>query len=257
MKKHATAALLAAVALTLASCGGNAGGAGGNQGGGDMQGMDHGGSGGEQSQQAARETDHGVALGREEKTGGGMAGMDHGDNMGGMDHGGMFSKDMAAMSREMVMPNGKYSDKAFIDAMVPHHEGAVEMAEVALEEAEHPEIRNVAEDIVSSQRAEIRMFGEIREREYGSAESTMEMNEGDMRAMGMSDPEELAKADPFDKAFIDDMIPHHESAIAMAEVAREKTDDPEIRRIAEDIVTAQEREIAQMKEWRQEWYPEG
>ncbi len=256
MKKHATAALLAAAALTLASCGGNAG-AGGNQGGGDMQGMDHGGSGGERSQQAARETDHGVAPGQEEKTGGGMAGMDHGDNMGGMDHGGTGSGDMAAVSREMVMPNGKYSDKAFIDAMVPHHEGAVEMAEVALEKAEHPEIRNVAEDIVSSQRAEIRTFGEIREREYGSAESTMEMDERDMRAMGMSDPKELAKADPFDKAFIDDMIPHHESAIAMAEVAREKTDDPEIRAIAEDIVTAQEREIAQMEEWREEWYPEG
>ena len=131
------------------------------------------------------------------------------------------------------------------------------MAEVALKQAEHPEIRNVAEDIVSSQRAEITTFGEIREREYGSAESTMEMDEQDMQAMGMSDPEELSKAEPFDKAFIDDMIPHHESAIAMAEVAREKTDDPEIREIANDIVSAQEREIEQMKQWRQQWYPEG
>ena len=241
VKKHAIAALLAAAALTLGSCGGGAGGGGQ----GDMQGMDHGGSGGDRSSQQAP---------REEKSGGGMAGMDHSD----MGHGEeMGSGDMAQMSREMVMPNGEYSDKAFIDAMVPHHEGAVEMAEVALENAEHPEIRNVAEDIVSSQRAEIRMFGEIRREKYGSAEGQMEMDEMDMQAMGMSDPEELAQADPFDKAFINDMIPHHESAIAMAEVAREKTDDPEIREIAEDIVTAQEREIAQMKEWRKEWYPEG
>jgi uncharacterized protein (DUF305 family) len=157
----------------------------------------------------------------------------------------------------MVMPDGKYSDKAFIDAMVPHHEGAVEMAEVALKRAEHPEIKKVAGDIISSQRAEIRAFGEIREREYGSAKSSMKMNEQDMQAMGMSDPEELAKARPFDKAFIDDMIPHHESAIAMAEVARKETKDPEIRRIANDIISAQEREIKQMKQWREEWYPEG
>jgi uncharacterized protein (DUF305 family) len=245
VKKHAIAALLAAAALTLASCGGSAGGQGGSQGGGDMQGMDHGGSGGEQSSQQAP---------REETTGGGMAGMDHSN----MDHGEeMSSGDMAQMSREMVMPNGEYSDKAFIDAMVPHHEGAVEMAEVALENAEHEEIRGVAEDIISSQRAEIEVFGEIRQEKFGSAESTMEMNEQDMQAMGMSDPEELAKADPFDKAFIDDMIPHHESAIAMAEVAREETNDPEIRRIAEDIVSAQEREIKQMKQWREEWYPQG
>lgn len=219
------APLLAAATLTLASCGGNAGG--GDKG--DMQGMDHGGSGG------------------------GMAGMDHSD----MGHGEMGSKEMAQMSREMVMPNGEYSDKAFIDAMVPHHEGAVEMAEVALERAEHPEIRNLAEEIISAQRAEIEMFGEIRQEKFGSAEGQMDMNEQDMQAMGMSDPQELAKADPFDKAFIDDMIPHHESAIAMAEVARKNTDDPEIREIANDIVSAQEREIGQMERWRQQWYPEG
>lgn len=245
MRKHAIAALLAAIGLTLASC---ASSAGGEQGGGDPQGNDHGGSGGDRSQQAARETDHGEAPRQKEMRGGGMA---------GMDQGGMSSKDMAATSREMVMPNGEYSDKAFIDAMVPHHERAVEMAEVALDEADRPQIRDVAEDIVSSQRSEIRMFGEIRERKYGSAEPTTEMNEEDMRAMSMSDPRELAKARPFDKAFIDEMIPHHQSAIAMAEVARKETKDPEIRKIAEDIVSAQEREIEQMEGWREQWYPTG
>jgi uncharacterized protein (DUF305 family) len=85
----------------------------------------------------------------------------------------------------------------------------------------------------------------------------MEMNETRMQAMGMSDPAELAQAEPFDKAFIDEMIPHHESAIAMSEVAREQTQDPEIRGIAEDIVSAQKREIEQMRQWRQQWYPEG
>jgi uncharacterized protein (DUF305 family) len=248
VKKHAIAALLAAAALTLASCGGNAGGA---QGGGDMQGMDHGNMDHESMDHNGSGEGETKAAG--ETTGGGMAGMDH-SNMG---HGEMSSEEMAAMSREMVMPNGRYSDKAFIDAMVPHHEGAVEMAEVALERAEHPEIKKVAEDIISSQEAEIRAFRGIREREYGSAESTTEMDDMDMQAMGMSDPRELAKARPFDKAFIDDMIPHHESAIVMAEVARKETRNPQIRRIANDIVSAQEREIKQMKQWREEWYPEG
>jgi uncharacterized protein (DUF305 family) len=238
MKKHAVAALLAAVGLTLASCGGNAGG--GNQDG--MQGMNHGGSGGdaEASEQAIKE-----------KTGGGMAGMDHSN----MDHGEKGSGDMAAMSRKMVMPNGEYSDVAFVDSMVPHHEGAVEMAEVGLDNAEHKEIRQLSQNIIDSQRAEIEKFGRIRE---GLDGPSMKMSEEDMSMMGMmDDPQQLASEDPFDKAFIDNMIPHHRSAIAMAEVAVKESENLEIREIANDIVSAQEREIGQMKQWRQEWSPQG
>jgi uncharacterized protein (DUF305 family) len=71
------------------------------------------------------------------------------------------------------------------------------------------------------------------------------------------DAGELANQRPFDRAFIDAMIPHHESAIAMANVALQESEDPEILRIAEDIVNAQELEISQMRAWRGEWYPEG
>jgi uncharacterized protein (DUF305 family) len=73
----------------------------------------------------------------------------------------------------------------------------------------------------------------------------------------MSDPEELAQQRPFDKAFIDAMIPHHESAIEMARVAYDKSGNPKIKELASDIIDAQEREIGQMKQWRKEWYPEG
>ena len=224
--------LLLAVALALASCGGQ---------GEDMQGMDpSGGSGDTQaSEQVAPET-----------TGGDTQGM---QGMEGMDQG---STNMDEMARAVVAPNGEYSDAAFVDAMVPHHEGAVEMAEVALDNAEHEEIRTLAREIIDSQRAEIEMFGQLR---GGLEGPTMEgMSEEEMnRSMGMMDARELAGQQPFDRAFIDAMMPHHESAVAMAEVALEESENPEIRRIAEDIVSAQKREISQMKEWREEWYPQG
>jgi uncharacterized protein (DUF305 family) len=219
--------LLVAVAFILAACGSAGGGQQGS------------GSAGHGEQGKAKET-------------GGMAGMNHSN----MDHGsmGMGSEEMA---RQMVMENGKYSDKAFIDAMVPHHQGAVEMAEVALQNAEHEQIKQLSQNIISTQRAEIEELKAIKKEEFGTSEVPMELSAQDMQMMGMTDPEALATRDPFDRAFIDAMIPHHQSAIHMAQVALEESENPKIKELAGNIVSAQQREIEQMLQWRQAWFPEG
>jgi uncharacterized protein (DUF305 family) len=133
------------------------------------------------------------------------------------------------------------------------------MAEVALENAEHPEILALAEDIASAQETEIGQLKSIKQEQFGTSEVSMDMSNEEMEGMGMMamDPQELANQEPFDKAFIDNMIPHHESAIEMAQVVLEESENPEIREIAGAIVDAQEREIEQMTSWRDEWYPEG
>lgn len=59
---------------------------------------------------------------------------------------------------------------------------------------------------------------------------------------------------PFDQRFIEAMIPHHEGAIMMARDALENTQRQEIKDLAQAIITAQESEIAQMRQWLQEWY---
>ena len=217
MRRLGLVGFLVAVALALAACGGNAGGGQGGGGQGGMEGMDH-------------------------------SGMDHGE-------GGMGGEQMA---RKMLEDeNGDYSDKRFIDMMVPHHEGAVEMAEVALENSDRPEILDLSRDIVRTQNAEIGELRNIKQEEFGTSKIPTGMGEGEMEMMGMMDPDELARQRPFDRAFIDAMIPHHQSAIDMANVVLEESDNPRLRELATNIIEAQEREITQMEQWRQQWYGQG
>jgi uncharacterized protein (DUF305 family) len=221
-------ALVLAAALILTACEGAGGGQQGSGSGGDGE------------------------LDTADKSGG-MAGMDH-EQMGP----GSMGMGSGGMARQMVMENGKYSDERFIDAMVPHHQGAIAMAEVALKNAQHAEIRDLSRNIVSTQRAEIEELKSIKKEEFGTSNVPMEMSQEQMRGMGMMmDSQELARSEPFDMAFIDAMIPHHQSAIEMAKVAYEKSENPRIKKLAENIVSGQQAEIEQMKRWREQWYPEG
>ena len=62
-------------------------------------------------------------------------------------------------------------DQRFIDMMVPHHEGALEMARVAEARAQHPEIKTLATDILQSQGAEIEQMRAWRQQWFGSSQT--------------------------------------------------------------------------------------
>lgn len=82
----------------------------------------------------------------------------------------------------------------------------------------------------------------------GSMEEKMAMMNAEMAGhLGQPDAN-------YDHRFIDMMIPHHEGALLMAKDAMQKSQRPEIKEMAQEMITAQEKEIVQLKAWREAWY---
>ena len=170
---------------------------------------------------------------------------------------------MGNMSMDLG-PADEHFDHRFIDAMIPHHQGALMMAKEAQQKSERPEIKKLADEIISAQTKEIAELQTWRKQWYPTASSKpmahnakmghmMEMSDDQMKSMMMN--QDLgAKDAEFDLRFINAMIPHHESAVTMAQDASAKSTRPEIKKLAKDIISSQQAEIKQMQEWKQAWY---
>lgn len=78
--------------------------------------------------------------------------------------------------------------------------------------------------------------------------SNMSMDHSQMK----SDPN--AASQPYDLQFIDTMTAHHKEAVDMAKLVDGRTQNPDIKKFASQIIADQEKEIAQMKDWREKWF---
>ncbi len=151
--------------------------------------------------------------------------------------------------------------QAFLQGMVPHHHSAVDMAEVAETEAQTQFVKSLASDITRSQTAEIGQMGQIHERLF---DAPLKPDMGGHSALGLSAQEAgmdhmdganmIRGKKPFDRAFVEEMIPHHEGATRMAEAVLAETDDRELRALADGIIAAQKKEIAAMEDFLEREY---
>ena len=157
----------------------------------------------------------------------------------------------------------------FAQMMIPHHEQAVEMSELALIRSTNDSIRDLSERIIAGQEPEIEIMQGWLDRADSSVwdgpmggGSDNPMGQGGMGGMdgmdgmggmgGMateSELRELALLDSpeFDLMFIELMIDHHEGAIDMVRMIS-RSDHPEVSALATDIVRVQREEIAEMFE---------
>jgi len=156
-----------------------------------------------------------------------------------------------ASSSSAETGTGADFDRAFIDAMVPHHESAIEMAQIAKDAGlGQPDLVQVADDILETQQQEIDQMKDWREEWFGSR--TIDPNGAEQLGlseseMGMShDADALRTSGDVDTEFAQMMIAHHQGAIEMAKLAEDRAEHEELEELAGEIIGAQEREIEVM-----------
>lgn len=167
-----------------------------------------------------------------------------------------------------------YADQHFIVMMIPHHDGAIAMADLALSRAKRPEIKALAKRIKASQTSENAQMRAWYRQWYGQdvpvwkpgegwgwqwgmgrmMGAGMGMGAGGMGMHGGTNISALSSAKDFDRAFIEQMVPHHQMGVMMASMAQTNSRHPELRELQQAMVRVQSEEIAQMQQWYSQWY---
>ncbi len=166
-----------------------------------------------------------------------------------------YNDSMTTMHDEMMVGMAYNDpDAAFAQGMLGHHIGAVDMAEIQLKYGSDAEMLKLAQAIIDAQKAEIEQMQNWLAANPDAAEPTpdteamqqayaagMDAMHGDMM-LGIADPNP-------DMAFARGMLPHHVGAVDMAEVQLKYGKNPEMLKLAQEIIDAQKPEIEQMQNW--------
>ncbi|MEK7570963.1 MAG: DUF305 domain-containing protein [Patescibacteria group bacterium] len=177
---------------------------------------------------------------------------------------GMMQMMGIGYGNQATMARSDTIDAHFIEQMIPHHEDAITMAKLALQKAQREEVKQLAQNIIDSQSNEITQmkqwyndwFGKDvpQGQEVMSGHGMMGAPAMHMGMMGdETDFHRLEEAEDFDKVFVEEMIPHHQMAVMMANMLKSGTERPEMSKLADDIIAAQTTEINQMRDWLLSW----
>lgn len=154
------------------------------------------------------------------------------------------------MKGMMAAPTGK-PDLDFMQGMIPHHQGAIEMSKVVLQFGKDAEVKALAENVIKAQEGEIALMKVWLEKtDKSTLVESPEAAKGNTDAMNtMMKNMSMTYSDDADVDYIKGMIPHHQGAIDMAKVALQYAKDPDVLKLAGEVVKAQEGEISFMQDW--------
>lgn len=143
-----------------------------------------------------------------------------------------------------MMHNIEITDeKVFIKEMIPHHQEAIDTSRIVLAQTQDPELKKFTQDVIDVQTTEVsQMKGWLKSwfnEDYAG-------NPGYMPMMG--DLSKFAGKD-LDKVYVEGMIRHHQGAIEMARKVLQLNPRPEIKKMADDIISVQQTEVTTLQGW--------
>ena len=162
----------------------------------------------------------------------------------------IFNNMMKAMN---AAPNTGNVNLDFVLEMIPHHEGGINMAKAIVKYGSNPEVKKIAENIITSQEAQIPIMKQLKakfekEKPSSKADSEEYLEEyNKVKDKMFKEMQGVEITNNIDANFLQEMIYHHEGAIGMAKDILKYTKDPELRKLAENIVTTQSKGVEEMK----------
>ncbi len=144
------------------------------------------------------------------------------------------------------------ADVAFVTDMIPHHQQAVAMSQMA-EDRAGADVSALATRIEGAQGPEIETMTQLLD-DWGQAAASGMGDMGDMGDMpGMMQPEDMgelmsATGDEFDTLWLNNMIEHHTGAITMSQTQKDEGVNPAAVALAQTIIEAQQAEITEMEQ---------
>lgn len=179
-----------------------------------------------------------------------VAGCSGNNDTAGMNH---SSTAPAATSNGQATGNNA-DDVTFAQGMVPHHQQALDMAKLVPSRSTNPKVLDLAKKIEGAQDPEIKTMNEWLKAWGAPASTSMPGMDHSGHGSGsgmMSDADmkmlEQAKGAAFDKMWLEMMIKHHEGAVAMAQTELQKGSNADAKKLAQEIIDAQQKEITEMQ----------
>ncbi len=158
---------------------------------------------------------------------------------------------------------GLQFDQAYIDMMVPLNQGFVQMGQIASQRAQHPELKALANQIVSERQAEITQLQNWKKQWFGDSNTPslnqVPMIQGEGLNLRLLDLQAVITQvknapEPFDRAFIDAIVPQYQAGIAAANLAQSTGSHAELKTLAQKMVTEEQNELNELNAWRAAWY---
>lgn len=160
---------------------------------------------------------------------------------------------MHAPMMEVTFLSGENIDLNFLTNMIPHHQGAIDSAEILLKHSKNKSLRTIAQNIITAQKAEIAEFKallpelEKQDKIYSPKEITLFNKEAKEDAEAMHKAMSIQISGNIDKDFMLGMSAHHQGAVDASKQVLQYTQNTKIAEIAKRIIADQEKEIAEFK----------